>query len=239
MLYLMLSLEDALTDIMPHRSPVNTGRPTTNPIARLADREDVITAIISSREIPDIRKQIGIDNIFYAGCHGMQIEGPGWSYIHPLLNDYQARFAALESELIEELGAFKGIEFTRNKAMLVVHCQNIAPRKYPGLLYTVKLLRSLYRPWAKIAGGDQLFKFIPDVDWDKGRAVEVLLRSYQNDSPFPIYIGDDASDEPAFVALRDRGLTIHVGRSPRDYTTAANLSMKSSRQVLKFLSSLL
>jgi hypothetical protein len=59
---------------------------------------------------------------------------------------------------MEELGAFKGIEFTRNKAMVVVHGQNIAPQKDPGLLYTVKFLRRLYRPWAKIAGGESTVK---------------------------------------------------------------------------------
>jgi trehalose-6-phosphatase len=46
-----------------------------------------------------------------------------------------------------------------------------------------------------------------------------------------VYAGDDASDEMAFAALRDRALTIHVGSRP----TAAEYRVRGVREVQALL----
>jgi len=46
-----------------------------------------------------------------------------------------------------------------------------------------------------------------------------------------VYAGDDATDEMAFAALRDRALTIHFGARP----TAAEYRVRSVRDVQTLL----
>jgi trehalose 6-phosphate phosphatase len=46
--------------------------------------------------------------------------------------------------------------------------------------------------------------------WDKGAALTALL-NVQPENVFPVYIGDDETDEDAFTVLRGRGIGIKVG----------------------------
>jgi trehalose 6-phosphate phosphatase len=91
----------------------------------------------------------------------------------------------------------------------------------------------------KMEPGRMIYEFKPSILWDKGRAVEMLLGLYQAYDPYPIYIGDDITDEPAFRFLRHSGLTVLVENNERPQTTAAVLRLHSIDQVLRFLKSLL
>ena len=64
----------------------------------------------------------------------------------------------------------------------------------------------------------------------KGVAMREFTRALR--SPFlPIYVGDDLTDEPAFVALR-RGITVCVAPSHR---TSAQFQLKDPDEVRIFL----
>ena len=63
---------------------------------------------------------------------------------------------------------------------------------------------------------------------DKGSAVLWLAERFGRDC-FPVYLGDDRSDEDAFRALRDRGATIRVG--PPRRTSLARHRLPDPRAV--------
>jgi len=70
-------------------------------------------------------------------------------------------------------------------------------------------------------------------DLDKGNVVRAILEEVGPDVPVA-YLGDDTSDESAFRALRQRGLTALV--RPRPRRTAAQVWMKAPEGILHFLS---
>jgi trehalose 6-phosphate phosphatase len=83
--------------------------------------------------------------------------------------------------------------------------------------------------------GKKVFELQPRLDWHKGKAVLWLLRVLELDGPevLPLYIGDDLTDEDAFRALGDRGLSIIVEEGSRP--TAASYVLKHPEEVRSFL----
>ena len=69
----------------------------------------------------------------------------------------------------------------------------------------------------RLQPGDQVFELLPNVDWAKGDAVRAIMRQVETDTgetTWPVYIGDDATDEDAFEEIGTNGLTIAVGKRP-------------------------
>jgi len=58
----------------------------------------------------------------------------------------------------------------------------------------------------------------------------------KNKNIFPIYIGDDVTDEDAFKALNNKGLTIFVGRPKISY---AQYYLKDTNEAVEFLKRIL
>jgi trehalose-phosphatase len=90
-------------------------------------------------------------------------------------------------------------------------------------------------PTLKKTRGKKVLELRPAVEWDKGQAVLWLLRALglEGEEIVPIYVGDDTTDEDAFRALHDRGLTALVARTPRP--TAAGYSLQDTDEVGDFL----
>lgn len=77
--------------------------------------------------------------------------------------------------------------------------------------------------------GKKVVEFRPNEEWNKGKVVQYLMSLFKG---LPIYIGDDNSDELAFEAIGDRGITIAVEKKE----TKARYVFKDHEEVLSFLS---
>jgi len=93
--------------------------------------------------------------------------------------------------------------------------------------------------WFPIAerGSLQLLEFdggveIRMADLDKGDAVRTVMEEVGDDIPVA-YLGDDATDERAFRALGESGLTILV--RPQQRRTSAQIWLKPPHELLDFL----
>jgi alpha,alpha-trehalase len=86
--------------------------------------------------------------------------------------------------------------------------------------------------------GKKVYELLPDIDWDKGRAMVWLLEmlGLERWNVRPIYIGDDRTDEDAFRALEECGIGILVGEQSQ--STAARYSLKDPAEVEHFLRAL-
>ena len=78
--------------------------------------------------------------------------------------------------------------------------------------------------------GKKVYELLPDIDWDKGKAVLWLLETLELErgKVLPIYIGDDRTDEDAFSALENRGVGILVSEQPQ--VTAASYWLTIQRK---------
>jgi alpha,alpha-trehalase len=87
--------------------------------------------------------------------------------------------------------------------------------------------------------GKKVYELLPDINWNKGKAVLWLLETLEVErgKALPIYIGDDRTDEDAFRALEKRGVGILVSEHP--HATAANYCLNNPEEVERFLEELI
>jgi trehalose-phosphatase len=190
-------------------------------------------AILSGRELKDVRKRVAIDGIVYAGSHGFDIVGP-----RGLRRQEAAEFLpaldAAEKELREKLAGIAGALIERKCFSIATHYRNVNESDFPKLEQDVSEIAARHRELRRI-DGKKVYDFLPDIDWDKGKAVLWLLEKLGLERPTsrPIYIGDDRTDEDAFRALKERGVGIVVSEEPRP--TAASYSLKDPAEFERFL----
>ncbi|CAN1814866.1 Probable trehalose-phosphate phosphatase J [Linum perenne] len=178
------------------------------------------TAIVSGRCRDKVYKFVRLAELYYAGSHGMDIKGPkkGSKYtkeIEPVIcqpaNEFLPMIDEIFKELIEKTKATPGAKVENNKFCVSVHFRCVE---------------------------EKVLEIRPTIKWDKGKALEFLLESlgFANCTDvFPVYIGDDRTDEDAFKVLkeRDQGFGILVSKVPKE--TNASYALQEPTEVMDFL----
>ncbi|KAF7834279.1 putative trehalose-phosphate phosphatase J [Senna tora] len=170
------------------------------------------TAIVSGRCRDKVYNFVRLAELYYAGSHGMDIKGPTkfskynkHSKAEAVLFQPASEFLPMIEEvyqvLVEKTKSIPGAKVENNKFCASVHFRCV---------------------------DEKVFEIRPTIKWDKGKALEFLLESlgFGNCADvFPVYIGDDRTDEDAFKKLRDRGqgFGILVSKFPKDTNASYSL----------------
>ena len=200
-------------------------------------------AIITGRALKDIRAMVGIKGLIYAGNHGLEIEGPDIKYKSQVSPKIRSAFEGIKRELGKRFPAVKGLLLEDKGLSLSLHYRLVDKRKIPlvkeGFRQAVQPY--LNRRIIKVIDGKKVFDIRPALQWDKGKVALWLLarESFRvgDKSIIPVYIGDDTTDEDAFRALRNKGLTIFVGSASRD--SRAKYYLKDTGEVVESLKKIL
>ena len=208
-------------------------------IASLLGDEKNFVCIISGRAIEELKRFIDLKGLVLAGNHGMEIAGPDISY----MNDGALRAKRLLGEIAEmlkwKLSDLEGVLVEEKGLTVSVHYRMVPVKHHPSLK------RFFYREMKKflnsniiiVTRGKRVLEVRPNVVWNKGSAVKWIL-GYLSDhlskeKPYPIYMGDDETDEDAFKALKGRGLTVLV--SPRKGASEAAYFINDVEEAYQFL----
>ena len=195
-------------------------------------------AILSGRDLDDVRRRVNIDSIVYAGSHGFDIAGPH-GLRRQMATESLSNLDMAEKELHEALDGISGARVERKCFSVAAHYRNVKENDVPAVerAFDAVVVR---HPKLRRIDGKKVYELLPDVAWDKGKAVLWLLETLGLESRSggirPIYIGDDRTDEDAFRALEQRGIGILV--SEQSQPTAARYSLKNSGEVERFLRAL-
>jgi trehalose 6-phosphate phosphatase len=225
---LFLDFDGTLVPIAPRPEQVRLNPSTRRTLARLARRPRVNVTIISGRRRCELLEHIGVRNVLYLGLYGWERDGG------PELS--RAAYLALRRAnqmLHEKLAAFPGVWVEDKQSSLSIHLAAARPavklrarRQVPGLL---RRFRGALRLLVNIRDLEVVPYCVPD----KGAALRQSLAG-EFSNAFPLYFGDDYSDEPAFVAVR-HGLPVIVGnRTP----TRARFRLRGPEEVADALSRL-
>ncbi|KAM0976201.1 hypothetical protein FF1_019184 [Malus domestica] len=204
------------------------------------------TAIVSGRCRDKVYKFVRLAELYYAGSHGMDIKGPakGSKYMkgsQGVLCQPASEFLPMIDEvyklLVDKTKSTPGAKVENNKFCLSVHFRCVDEKKWNELSLQVRSVLKEY-PILRLTQGRKVLEIRPTIKWDKGKALEFLLESLgyaKCTDVFPVYIGDDRTDEDAFKVLRERGqgFGILVSKIPKE--TNATYSLQEPAEVMDFL----
>ena len=140
----------------------------------------------------------------------------------------------LSEELRRRTARIPGALVENKRLSIAVHYRLVAPDRVPEVERIVDQALA-GKPQLRKAVGKMVFELRPSVEWGKGKAVLWLMESLGLAGPdvVPLYIGDDVTDEDAFLALAERGIGILVAELPRP--TAARYSLQDVDEVGELL----
>jgi alpha,alpha-trehalase len=227
-LAVFLDYDGTLTPIVSRPEQATLSHSTRETLRELANLAAV--AILSGRDLDDIRRLVDIDGIVYAGSHGFDIAGPR-GLRKQVATEFLSIIDLAEKELKETLAGISGALLERKRFSIAAHYRNVAGTDVTKVEQAVNKVAADHSELRKI-DNKKVYELQANVNWNKGKAVVWILESL-GDGRFPVYIGDDVTDEDAFHALRQRGAGIVVGENLQ--RTAALYVLKAPLEVERFL----
>jgi trehalose-phosphatase len=188
-------------------------------------------AIISGRALPDLRERVRMDEIIYAGNHGLEITGPGLHFVEPTAAERVEALEELARHLQVRLRPIPGVEVESKVLTASIHFRRASPNRLPEIHKIVQVALNPVVHLFQVTQGWEVFEIRPRVNWHKGLAVRWIREALGRRSALPLYIGDDLTDEDAFRALPE-GITVSVGRSKG---TCAQYHLELQESVQEFL----
>jgi len=234
-LAVFLDYDGTLTPIVSHPEAAWLSESMRETLRSLVARVPV--AILSGRDLDDVRGRVHVDGIVYAGSHGFDIMGAG-GLRRELGGEYLPVLDAAEAELREALDEIPGAQLERKHFSVAAHYRNVNENEASKVALAVDAVAAKHRELRRI-NGKKVYELLPDIDWHKGKAVLWLLETLEPErgKAFPIFIGDDRTDEDAFSALEKRGVGILVSEQPQ--VTAASYWLNNPEEVERFLRALI
>jgi alpha,alpha-trehalase len=194
----------------------------------------VPVAIVSGRDLADVRNLVGVERIAYAGSHGFDLVLPDGS-AQQRATEFLPDLEAAAAELSDGLEAFPAARIERKAFGIAVHVRQLSDALVPSVEALVDGVAAAH-PRLRRTGGKKVFELRPNVEWDKGRALERLVEELRlGTDVLPMYIGDDETDEDAFRVVRERGLGIVARGEGDDRPTLARYALRDTGEVHRFL----
>ena len=202
---------------------------TFRPIARFIVAElakNYTVGIITGRALREIKKLVGINGIFYSGNHGVEIDGPGLRFVEKNSASSAKFIGSLVQTIRRKLKPYGAIVQPK-KYSVAVHYRTVEPGLVRNLLDDLEAITRapVKAGKIKLQLGKKVVELKPPVEWDKGKAIEKIVRECGHTGRV-FFFGDDMTDEYGFKKVNElRGVSVFVG--PLERETAAKYRLDS------------
>ena len=233
---LLADYDGTLTPIAPTPVDAILSPEVRKKLTTLMKKPAFSVGVISGRAIEELKSMVAIKGIYYAGNHGLEIEGPGLKYIIPGAEATRRIMAALARELEAALKNISGIIIQEKGLSLSVHYRLVKPEETETVTAAVRRVTAprVNRGEIIVYGMKKNWEIRPPVVWNKGKAAEFIGSEIKAKLRLPrlltIYLGDDTTDEDAFRVIRQPdGWSVYIG--PENETSAAGFYLDSPAEV--------
>lgn len=198
-------------------------------------------AIITGRELSEIKGKMGIKNILYIASHGLEWEKDGKYFFKSVQKNIIQTINLAKNKIKMLAKRYPGMILESKNFMFAVHYRKMTPKLAESF---VKEVISILKPITKnhklrLDHNLKTFELRPHVNWDKGDSALFVVDYFNKKTKkrcTPIFIGDGLTDEDAFRALKKNGITIRVGQNRK---SLAKWYLRDQKEVQVFLEWLL
>lgn len=233
---LILDFDGTLTPIVKSPNQVKLSKTMRNLLIRLTKKEGFYLAILSGRNLKDLKKRVNLQNVIYAGNHGLEGEIFGEKYLFPIPSEILWTLGRIKKQLNQITDKFKGT-FIEDKGLTLSFHYRLADKYQTHeikLLINQILKAYISNGLVSIIAGKKVVDIIPNVNRNKGSFAEMIIKKITDrtkNHPAAIIIGDDTTDENVFQKLKNQ-ITITVGKK---HQSQAKYYLKNPSEVVQFL----
>ncbi len=236
--------DGTLTPIVSRPAEAILSSEVKEKLRALIEKPAFSMGIISGRSLSEIKAMVGIEGIYYAGNHGLEIEGPGLKLINPTAEATRGEMKDFARQFSAKLDSIEGVIVEDKGLSLSIHYRLVRKSEVNTVAEIFHQIASplLREGKVRVTLGKKAWEVRPPVDWQKGKAVRTIMNEMRAflgcEQLQTIYLGDDTTDEEAFrVIHRPEGWSIFVGQE--NLSPNADYFLNSTSEVATFLSRLL
>lgn len=233
---LMLDFDGTLTPIVKSPDQVKLSKEVKNLLFKLSKKEGFYVAILSGRQLKDLKNRVNLENIIYAGNHGLEGEIFGEKYLFPIPGNTLLALEKIQKQLNQLTNKFTGTFVEDKDLTLSFHYRLADQQQIPEIKL---LINKILKPYIKdkiisVISGKKVIDITPEVNWNKGDFALMIIKKitdWMKTKPIVIFIGDDKTDEDVFKTIK-KGVTIKVGKN---HKSDARYSLRNTKEVFTFL----
>nr|CAD7439043.1 unnamed protein product [Timema bartmani] len=231
-LSLILDYDGTLAHLTSHPDLAIMPGETKRVLERLSNMHDVNIAIISGRSLENVKELVGLEQLTYAGSHGIEILHPdGTKFVHPVPYEYSEKLKEL-AKVLKKKASNDGAWVEQKGALVTFHYRETPlDRRDSVVMRAAELFKKAgFEPHH----GHMALEAKPPLKWDQGRASLHILRTTFGADWLERVRVVYAGNEGAMMALQGIACTFRVDSSPT-VKTAANFRLAGPDAVLTML----
>lgn len=220
---LLLDFDGTLCEFEPEPGMVWLRRSRRERLQQLMASGRVTTGFVSGRRLADLRERVGLTGeMWFAGLHGLEIEGFGRHFIHPRVDEVQGLLGLIGRALRRQTEGLPGVLIEDKELSLALHVRQAHPddKIKADAAFLRMALPHIDDGTLRLMPGSNVSELLPNIPWTKGDAVNWIRDAEHERRGEPshvIYLGDDVTDEDAFVAAGP-ACSVMVGPRPSKIT---------------------
>lgn len=236
-LLLLLDYDGTLVEIAPRPELAQPPPELLEILERLVVRPGYAVFVVSGRPLKELQELLPGPGLNYIGSHGGEGQICGEPWVLKAENGPTRELEELQRELACHLSGRVGWWLETKSWGFALHYRQADPEQETQIMAALT-------PWMdqvsrqgcyQVLRGKKVVEILPQ-GISKGAAIQAILAMHCFSGFFPIYFGDDHTDESAFQILKGRGLSVKVGE--KGPATAAGHFLAHPPEVRQFLSKL-
>lgn len=211
----MFDFDGTLAALAATPGQANLSAEMKNRLRTLSRQSQTTVAVISGRELHDLKARVDLPGLVYIGNHGLSSSKPEFRMSADRVRKWKSAARQAERLLAPLAQKYSGCLLENKGVDVSLHYRLVDARQKNALIREARA-RVRHLPLAAKTGKEVL-EFRPVHGGDKGQAVKKLASNLARgwkQTGCCVYVGDDSTDEDAFKAIRKlgkRAVAVKVG----------------------------